>query len=55
MHDRMPSTAAAVEEAAGGIFVNSMSDLFHDDVPDEFIQRSVSRLWAEPTGTSIRF
>lgn len=30
------------------IFVNSMSDLFHDDVPDEWISRIVSEMAAAP-------
>ena len=35
------------------IFVNSMSDLFHKDVPDEYVE-AVCVSWNEPTGTPIR-
>ena len=35
------------------IFVNSMSDLFHEDVPDDYIAASSTR-WRRPTGTSTR-
>lgn len=33
------------------VFVNSMSDLFHDDVPDEFIVEVFARMWWSPQHT----
>jgi protein gp37 len=33
------------------IFVNSMSDLFHDQVPDEFIAEVFARMWWSPRHT----
>ena len=36
------------------IFVNSMSDLFHEDVPDEYIQAVCPRSCSWPTGIRIR-
>jgi protein gp37 len=33
------------------IFVNSMSDLFHDQVPDEFIVEVFARMWWAPQHT----
>jgi protein gp37 len=33
------------------IFVNSMSDLFHNDVPDEFIVEVFARMWWSPQHT----
>ena len=36
------------------IFVNSMSDLFHKDVPDEYIAAVCRRHAAGATGTPIR-
>ena len=36
------------------IFVNSMSDLFHKDVPDEYVE-AVAASWGVPTGTPTRF
>ena len=35
------------------IFVNSMSDLFHEDVPDDYIV-GVARSCSERTGTPTR-
>ena len=36
------------------IFVNSMSDLFHEDVPDEFIAAGVRRHGSRPSSTPSR-
>ncbi len=33
------------------VFVNSMSDLFNDDVPDEFIAQVFARMWWSPRHT----
>lgn len=33
-------------QAPRGIFVNSMSDLFHDDIPDSFIAAVLGVIWA---------
>ncbi len=37
------------------IFVNSMSDLFHEQVPDDFIKQVFERPCAWPTITYFRF
>ena len=37
------------------IFVNSMSDLFHDAVPATFVRAKSSTPWRLPTGTNSRF
>ena len=36
------------------IFVNSMSDLFHEDVPDDYIEAVVRASCGGPTGTPTR-
>ena len=36
------------------VFVNSMSDLFHKDVPDDYIRGRRRRSWRPPTGTPTR-
>ena len=35
------------------VFVNSMSDLFHKDVPDGYVE-AVCRSWSGPIGTPTR-
>ena len=35
------------------IFVNSMSDLFHKDVPEDYVEAVVAS-WSGPTGTPTR-
>jgi protein gp37 len=35
-------------------FVNSMSDLFHEDVPDEFIADVFAMMWTCPNGIPSR-
>ena len=35
------------------VFVNSMSDLFHKDVPEEYVE-AVADVWNGPTGTPTR-
>ena len=39
-----PSRASTAVEEAWRIFVNSMSDLFHSGVSDEFVQRGVDTM-----------
>ena len=36
------------------VFVNSMSDLFHEAVPDEYIEQVVRASWSAPAGILIR-